>query len=462
MKTLLTITLLFLSLSLYPAEKGKLPQKAKLEAIIFNKSDIVGLGYVYKKQFVENQEIVFWRLPDSKSYRLKKRNGDTYLLNKNKERESLYSLRTLAKGIYFIKGDRPYIKGKYFFSENSFAEGVFIFYNEYNDGNTVLATEKKSSYFRYIFVKLERYQINRDQINISGCEQGNNLYSLNAGFPGSSKILKLESTLSKENVEMLCKGNKSTFELFSELPSVTLTYRNGDVFRGQIRIQSNKIIPSEGEYKYATGETFIGKYQDIYFDWDRHNGRIVVPSQGKTIFADNSVAEGDWLEKYDFSEDIWKEIYKSSVSLTDIRNKAINKKRILDYEKRLKEQKEEQNKKEEERKKQIREQYLVSKYGKRYGKQLAQSKIELGMTLEMVNEVYPKDWFDCDESAFLFFKTETWTFNETKMMMNLAAENAKEGVVSVLAVRFFKNMFGISAIPQYLEFENGKLVNIVR
>lgn len=462
MKTLLTITLLLLSVSLYSSdEKSNLPKKAKLDAVIFNNSDIIGLGYVHKKQFVENQEIVFWRLPYSKLYRLKKRHGKMYLLHKKKGRESLYSLRTLAKGIYFIKESKPYIKGKYFFSENTFAEGIFLFYNENKNGNIVLATEKSSSCFRYGFVKLERYQINRSQIEISGCEQENNLYSLNAIFPNDSKILKLESCLSKKDVEMLCVGNKSIFECFLELPSVKLTYKNGDVFVGQIQVQSNEIIPFEGEYRYGTGETFIGKYQDIYFD-SRNTGRIVVPSQGKTIFTDNLVAEGDWLEEYDFEEKVWKEIFESSISLTEIRNKAINKKRILDYEKRLKEQKKEQKRKEEERRRQIREQYLILKYGKRYGLQLSQNKIELGMTLEMINEVYPKDWFDCDESVFWLFKTETWRFNETKMMMNLAVKNAEEGVASVLAVQFLKSMFGISTIPQYLEFENGKLVNIVR
>ena len=66
------------------AQDSKLPEKAKLETILYQDADMIGIGYVHRKQFVENQHITFiyksFRDKYFSSYRVKrKKNGHIFM-----------------------------------------------------------------------------------------------------------------------------------------------------------------------------------------------------------------------------------------------------------------------------------------------------------------------------------------------------------------------------------------------
>ena len=186
-----------------------------------------------------------------------------------------------------------------------------------------------------------------------------------------------------------------------------------------------------------------------------------------TTFADSITAEGDWLKRYGngFTQSDWSEIYEKSNSLTDIRDYAAAKQREIDAEKRAKElaelrkQMEEKRRKEEAaRKKAAKKRYYIAKYGEHYGQLIAECKLELGMTEEMVNEVYNKGIFDCSQASFLGQRVDTWVFNKTKMLIKVANEGGREAGAAL----FLLNAMGITdmVVPYSLQFVNGKLTEI--
>ena len=91
-------------------------QEAKKEVILYKQEsssdNVIGIGYVYKKQFVERQPLVFLNCP--KSYKLKKKGGKYMLRNSRKEYLPLSTLDTLACGIYLKKDGMACLDGKLF------------------------------------------------------------------------------------------------------------------------------------------------------------------------------------------------------------------------------------------------------------------------------------------------------------------------------------------------------------
>ena len=116
------------------AQDSKLPEKAKLETILYQDADMIGVGYVYKKQFVENQHVTFisksFRDKHFSSYRIKEKNGQTYLHErKSNTWVDLSSLKPFISGIYFTRNDTSYIKGIVNPYDGFVCEGIFIFCN---------------------------------------------------------------------------------------------------------------------------------------------------------------------------------------------------------------------------------------------------------------------------------------------------------------------------------------------
>ena len=460
-QTMLMATMLAFALSLSA-------QEAKKEVILYKQEsssdNVIGIGYVYKKQFVEKQPLVFLNCP--KSYKLKKKGGKYMLRNSRKEYLPLSTLDTLACGIYFKKDGMACLDGK-LFQNASLYEGIFAWINSGEDGEE-LNTEKKVDAFYYDLLEMENYQTERNEITIIIKKQSDMLYSLKARFPEKSDIRSIESTLPKVAIDDKVYLEKIAY-ILDRCHSKHIEFRNGDSFRGtaQAFMESSgycKVVPKRGEYKYATGETFTGNYKKIDFDND-----IIIPTEGETTFSDGKKATGDWLKPYrqDFSRGEWQTIYKNSNGLTEIRDNAIALQQKKYEEKREKElaelrekMKEKRKKEAEERKKEAKKRQLISKYGYRYGTLLAKGEIELGMTEAMVNEVYKKGWFDCNQSRYLWKRVDTWVFNKDKMLLTLAKEHGQDGVLSML----FLETFGLTdlVVPSALQFVDGELTDIIR
>lgn len=450
-------------------------QEAKKEVILYKQEsssdNVIGIGYVYKKQFVERQPLVFLNCP--KSYKLKKKGGKYMLRNSRKEYLPLSTLDTLACGIYFKKDGMACLDGK-LFQNSSLYEGTFVWANNSENGK-LLSTQKKASSFQYAFLGMTSYLANLNGIEVFFHKQNSETYSLKMWFPNGSDIYSIEGTFPKVTIDNEIY-TKNIADILNRCYSKHIEFKNGDSFKGTSRatMQSSggcKVVPLRGEYKYATGETFTGTYKKIDFDND-----IIIPTNGKTTFSDGKKATGDWLKPYrqDFSRGEWQTIYKNSNGLTEIRDNAIALQQKKDEEKRekelaeLREKMKEKRKKEaekrkkeaEERKKEAKKRQLISKYGYRYGTLLAKGEIELGMTEAMVNEVYKKGWFDCNQSRYLWKRVDTWVFNKDKMLLTLAKEHGQDGVISML----FLETFGLTdlIVPSALQFVDGELTDIIR
>ena len=458
----------FIAMCFVPAsaqEIGTLPKKAKLKAVLYESANVVGVGYVYKNRFVENQVVAFYSFP--KNSQLKKIKGDYYVRNREtKECAPLSSLDTLTCGIYYVKADTAHIAGTLYYPSRSMYEGDFVFTNtaEYD---MLTCEAKKAAPFSYSLRRVDKYRVMRGGLEISGRMQADGNYTLEASFPDDADNRLAKSTLTAAEVQDGVLNRQKIADVFNSRRSVNLYLKNGDSFTGTVAASQEtavcNIVPKNGKYRYATGETFSGMYQPIHF----RNGRIVVPCEGTTTFADSITAEGDWLKRYGngFTQSDWSEIYEKSNSLTDIRDYAAAKQREIDAEKRAKElaelrkQMEEKRRKEEAaRKKAAKKRYYIAKYGEHYGQLIAECKLELGMTEEMVNEVYNKGIFDCSQASFFGQRVDTWVFNKTKMLIKVANEGGREAG----AAMFLLNAMGITdmVVPYSLQFVNGKLTEI--
>ncbi len=91
-------------------------------------------------------------------------------------------------------------------------------------------------------------------------------------------------------------------------------YRNGNCFKGVIKydIKQNADSVTYNVSKTATKGVFI------YSNKDRFEGDVSSASvgpffvDGTTYFSDGSMEKGNWLEKFNLSNDQWQEVYKCS------------------------------------------------------------------------------------------------------------------------------------------------------
>ena len=122
-----------------------------------------------------------------------------------------------------------------------------------------------------------------------------------------------------------------------------------------------------------------------------------------------------------------------------------------------------QEKQEQERRKTARRKQLITKYGEHYGTLISQGELELGMTIEMVNEVWDKDFFDRDQFIVSGNKVEVWTFNEDNMAETVARKEGKEGLMTMLFINQIGGLFGVDyGNPSQLTFTNGRLTGIIK
>lgn len=220
------------------AQDSKLPEKAKLETILYQDADMIGVGYVYKKQFVENQHVTFisksFRDKHFSSYRIKEKNGQTYLHErKSNTWVDLSSLKPFISGIYFTRNDTSYIKGIVNPYDGFVCEGIFIFCNSKHNNKYFLSpSAKETRKFSLGMSGATSYQLTiKEGYKAYGKSLGDG-YSLKIDFPDKSKILTLESRVVKLND--LEGFSISDSDCLKKLESVKIKFANGDSFSGTV------------------------------------------------------------------------------------------------------------------------------------------------------------------------------------------------------------------------------------
>ena len=474
----LVALLSFINLPLHGQEASQLPKGAKQEAVLYKNADMVGMGYRYKEQFVENQKVEFFKLQKASEYKIKKKKGKYYVASRDKM-VPVTSLEPLLQGTYFTANRMAYVKGEWHPEEKIIHKiiykGTFLISDT---GNGIRP------------VDIQEFCIETSTITLSGESQGDdtdyqleadfigkNIKRLKCKFPKDVLIKKARETPKSFIVGQLI-GKDIIYECLSYIEQkgipVNILFTDGNQFTGNIRLDSgNNVFPNKGICKYVTGETFDGIYEDIF--WDSRNGTVHIPTQGTMTFTDGTAAQGDWLKRYGLREKDWTTLYKEGDSPTTIRDKARRKQRELaevkrsqELEEQRKKQAELRQKQEQERQKMLRRQQLIAKYGQHYGPLIEKGELELGMTTAMVNEIWSQEFFDRSEAIEYGQRIELWTFNEEKM--NMAIAKKEDGETELLAMLFIDGvgeMFGISGItkkdiPYQLVFTNRRLTKIIR
>ena len=477
----LVVLLSFINLPLHGQEANQLPKGAKQEAVLYKNADMVGMGYRYKEQFVENQKVEFFKLYKASEYKLKKKKGKYHVVGRGKT-QPVTSLEPLLQGTYFTANGMAYVEGEWHPGEKSMYQGTFLISNAGNDIRPV---------------DIQGFYIETNKATLSGDCLGNMMnYQLEIKFTGKN-IRRLKCEFPKDVLIKKMREKSHNFyanqqigwEIIydcllhieqKEIP-VNILFKNLNQFHGNIRLGSrDDVIPNKGICKYFTGETFDGIYEDIF--WDSQNGTLHIPTQGTMTFTDGTTATGNWLEADNFTKEDWESIYTQGDSPTAIHNKVLRKQRELAEVKRrqaLEEQRKKQEelrkkqeelrkKQEQERREMLRRQQLIAKYGRHYGPLIEKGELELGMTTAMVNEIWSQDFFDRSEAIEYGQRIELWTFNESKM--NMAIAKKEDGETELLAMLFIDGvgeMFGISGItkkdiPYQLVFTNRRLTKIIR
>lgn len=439
-------------------QTGVLPKNAKLEVVLYKYANVIGVGYVNKKRFVENQQITFLekQIYSEHSYRITEENEMFYLYDRTyNELEPLSSFPTIISGIYFVKDEISYIKGKKEIADG-FYEGIFQVSNLKKGGAGLTTNPKELAPLLIEDTDITNYKITCSGYEISGEKQNDGLYSLKATKFDNAGAVTIESSI--PNLAILSKSSSGIYFL-ENLTSASVTFENGDTFTGSLGVKSsNKVVPINGEYKYVTGETFIGKYSKIRYE----DGRIYAPN-GITTLTNGDVVSGDWLGKYDLTNNEWKQIYDSCNSLTEIRDMATQLE-LKKQQEKIAEERAEQLKrsKEEEQRRNI-----ISKYGEYYGALIVKKKLVPGMSQAMVNEVWSKDFFDYSISTSSGRRIEVWTLNNDKMQIKIVSEANKvdKSGQAAVASMLLMNLLGstsLSSVPNMLVFVNDKLSDIYK
>ena len=403
-------------------------QKVKKEVILYKKAHAVAVGYTCKGKFVNNSHITIYYLPYSAKYRKKERDNEVYFKGKYGE-ETLSSLNIIADGIYYKTNGRAYIKGEYHPTAFVTYKGNFLVYNSLDDIDVVVSA-KKAYFFKFKIINADYCHIKDDNTWELFISKEKEQYSIKANFLESDNLKALKGTVPLKAIDINNLDYHKAFNLLSKIDYAEMTFKNGDFYKGVLRIEAQGKISENwritwsrlsGDYKYATGETFKGLWHPISITGENNNLRISIPTEGVMTFKDGQSVKGNWLAKFTFKGSEWKEIFDENKGPTDIRDKAIALKKKKDAEIREKRRREAELRSKEQirlRQEQARRRFLINKYGVSNGTLLAEGKIELGMTKEMVNEVWSQQIYDITKTVSYGKIAEVWTINPNIWALN--------------------------------------------
>lgn len=442
-------------------------QKVKKEVILYKKANAVAVGYTYKGQFVNNSQITIYRLPGSAKYRKKERGNKIYFKSKNREK-TLSALDIMADGIYCKTNGKAYIKGEYHPQSFIVYKGIFSLCN-YSDGVSVITNAKKGSPFKFGIINVDYCHVRDDNNWEISVSKTIDKYFIKANFLNSDNMENLAGAIPLKAIHIDDLKYYKVFNLLSKIEYAKVTFKNGDSFVGTLKIEAQAKATGDwriswsklsGDYKYATGETFEGLWQQIATTRAGEELRISIPTSGVMTFKDGQSIKGNWLTGFSFTGSEWEKIFNGNRGPTDIRDKAIALKEKKDAERREELRKEAEKRTREQAKlkqEQARKRFLINKYGASTGTLLAEGKIRLGMTKEMVNEVWNQQIYDVTQTVSYGRITEIWAFNPDKLSLYIAVNGNKNAMAAYL----FALNFGMRLeIPRILVFTNDKLSRI--
>jgi len=470
-KIIFTIVLMFTTISILTAqdrsETTSLPKKGKRKTIKYSEYQYAASGYVSNDQFVEGQEITFFETKKEETSL-----GYGIELSKTKLSD------TLVSGKYYVKDGVPYLDG--FTNSNdrsSRIKGLFKVSNNL-ERNSLICTPSNASKLNiniadiYYFEQMQMKNFNSysaEYFTLILRKLSDNTFSLNIKY----KDLTLETIIPFISFQEF-DSNKFEY-LKSEIiksKKIKLSYNNGDVFIGSVIHKDNlpayskyeyaDYAPNTGEYRYTSGEVCTG-----IFYYNNYNQKFYL-NKGNTLFADGSSEKDDWLTNYDLDTHEKDRIYKEGKSLTEMRNmaKSINE----DKDKKRQKSKVVSNlaTKEKLLKQQTRKKNLIAKYGDYYGNEINRGHLIIGMTKNMINEVWKKEYFDISTVLRNNQIIEIWEFNKEKMQLEIINEGknkkGKEGgdaaFNTVLMMNLYEDQFGKITFPKTLILNNDKLTDI--
>ncbi len=490
-------------------ETGTLPKGTQWKTIKYKKGSFHEcvysiVGYVRKKQFVENQTITI-------RYGVGENLGDT-----------------IASGRYYVKDGTAYLEGTfntylwYGWSRewsNSrardggyihkdypiYMEGIFRISNA-EEGNGLEVKSKGE--LRLTPVEVKEYSLRGSNMAIHK-KQGNTIiYPFFIKGYYNIKSIELHERDSTPETSIVNFENGDRFEGAIDygiidsvvfvvgheglIKSGTYYYTNGDKFEGtavdyKYYADSIKVYPKLGTYYYANGDKFEGTFSDdepdsgtyYYANGDKFEGTfsgdepdsgtyyyangdkfigdlttkfrssvrkekpMPIFTDGKTIFADGEEVEGNWLHKYESG------IGSQGAAAESLRYHLNHSKTLIELRDGVRRayalKKGEEAKEKAELKKR-----LVAKYGSRYGTLLANEEIAVGMTQEMVREVVPRGLYKISRTVRNGRTITLWYYDDREYS------------------EFFRAFTGLyvdkkliaPSLPSSMTFVNDRLTNI--
>jgi hypothetical protein len=341
-----------------------------------------------------------------------------------------------------------------------------------------------------------------------------------SGKTENNNIKEVELIVTPSQMEKF--GFWATTDYFDNISQVKYTYKNGNVFIGEVNLE--KKLLSNGTYQYSTGEVFEGNFGGNWF--------CGIPIEGKMKLKDGTIEEGNWLKKYKITQSEAIELEKVN-SPTEIRKKAIDFFNERSYQNAIKEAKAAMAGKNYdiakewylEAKKFIVDEIvpknegndfqnflrksnnptktefvddeigkidkiiedqkwkkdMIAQYGESFGMAIYDGEFKVGMTKKMANEIMAQEVFSINELTHI----ESWSFNQDNLMTKIAEfQRRGEGICNKfgesseecrLAAQQMLHMaktmqryadriqqFGGPKMPRRLTFTNGKLSDIFR
>lgn len=402
-------------------------QKVKQEGILYKNANMLVVGNVSEEKFLEGSRIKIYYVPDARRYRMKK-SGDEIYLKRRKEKWPLSKFRVFADCVYYKENGEERFKG-FFDLLHVTCYGTFrLYHNPYTEFFVHNAKDALAFYYLPLNIDSAKSRVGLWTISATKTTDG---YLMRAQYKNNSYVARdktpitIEGILPMEDFNAREIDNSLTFFL-KKLKRAKVTLRNYDEFNGTVKIDTGsrgalycKLLNGTCKY-YKTGDVFEGKYQEIYYDSDG----IHMPTEGIMKLANGEQYKGDsWLTQYPDVRSFGC-FFKDSDGPSEIRRLAQEKQQELDKKKaeeRAKERAKEQAKKraeewaeelqiqQREREIQARRQYLINKYGSKYGRLLADDKVCLGMTKEMVSQVRDKSTFSITKMDVLGDIVEIWS-----------------------------------------------------
>jgi len=445
-KRLFLISLLFLFITNCYSQ-ANLPKGAKLKTIKYSDYNIS--GYVYKKQFVENQKLTLFTSTNS-----------------------YHTNDTILSGKYFCTDDgNSYIDGmKKTRTYNSISrtKGIFKVTNTKN-GIGISANRKEGQKLEILCEDHIYYQIDRNNYSNNNYSNNNDNSTFILQKLQDNKLsLKIKyETLILETIIPHSIDPEIKYDFHQDIldsDKVKLSYKNGDDFIGLVKkthcYNNDQWAPKNGEYRYASGEVSTG-----VFGCNSYFKRLYL-EEGATEFTDGSIGNGDWLFQQNLTNSEQERIYSKNRSPTEMRNMA--KSIIEEKDKKLRAEKtaREQIEKEKLQQQESYRNKLVKKYGEYYGNKISERELVLGMSQEMVNEYWPKKYFSISNINRNNSKTVIWEFDKNKMQREIIKEGKEngneEGALAVILMLNLSGQLGGLDAPKMLVFKNNKLTDIYR